>query len=127
MDAWGRPEGLLCDRFELNRLKDAVNGMPVTPRVWRWSEGTEDILALRRLAADGPLAVEEGSRALLAASLSVALVKADDSGSLRMVKGGTNNTGRDDVAAALVLGAGALARSLARAPVRRKLRLHVVR
>ena len=22
--AWGRPEGLLCDRFELNRLKDAV-------------------------------------------------------------------------------------------------------
>ena len=57
----------------------------------------------------------------------MALVKADDAGSLRMVKGSTNNTGRDDVAAALVLGAGALARFLPRAPVRRKLRFHVVR
>lgn len=125
--AWGRPEGILCDRFELNRLKDTVNGTPITPRVWRWSEGTEDILALRRLAADGPLAVEEGSRALLAASLSVALVKADETGSLRMLKGSTNNTARDDVAAALVLGSGWLARSLARQPVRRRVRVHVVR
>ena len=116
--AWGAPEGIVCDRFKLEELKDAVNGTPITPRVTRWSSATEDILALRRLAADGPLAVEESSRLLIAASLSVALVKNDDQGSTRLVKRSTNNTARDDVAAALVLGAGALARALSRPPRR---------
>ena len=104
-----------------------MNGATITPRVTRWSEATEDIGALRRLAADGPLAIEERSRLVLAASLSAAMVKNDDQGSTRMVKRSTNNTARDDVAAALVLGAGALARSLARVPVRRKVRVHMVR
>ena len=123
----GVSEGILCDRFKLPELKDAVNGATITPRVTRWSEATEDIGALRRLAADGPLAIEERSRLVLAASLSAAMVKNDDQGSTRMVKRSTNNTARDDVAAALVLGAGALARSLARVPVRRKVRVHMVR
>lgn len=127
VDAWGRPETLLCDRFRLPELQDAVNGTPITPRVARWSEASEDIRALRRMAADGPLACEEGSRALLAASLSAAMVKNDDAGNVRLVKRGTNNQARDDVAAALVLSAGALARALARQPVRRKLKVHVVR
>ena len=48
----------------------------------------------------------EDSRALLAASLSVALVKNDDQGNTRLAKRGSNNTARDDVAAALVLAAG---------------------
>ena len=47
------------------------------------------------------------------ASLSAALVRSDDAGSIRMVKDGSNNTGRDDVAAALTLAAGAWERSLA--------------
>ena len=127
VDAWGRPEALLCDRFRLPELQDAVNGTPISPRVARWSEASEDIRALRRMAADGPLACEEGSRALLAASLSAAMVKNDDQGNVRLVKRGTNNTGRDDVAAALVLSAGALARALARQPVRRRVRVHLVR
>ena len=38
-------------------------------------------------------------------------VKTDDQGSVRLVKKGANNTGRDDVAAALVLAAGALSRA----------------
>ena len=124
--AWGRPDGILCDRFKLPELTDAVNGTTITPRTARWSEATEDIGALRRLAADGPLAIEAGSRLVLAASLSAAMVKNDDQGSTRMVKRSTNNTARDDVAAALVLGAGALARALARQPVRRRVRVHVV-
>lgn len=82
------------------------------PRIARWSEAGEDIRALRRMAADGPLACAESSRPLLTASLSAAMVVNDDQGNTRLKKKGTNNTARDDVAAALVLSAGAHMRSL---------------
>ena len=110
--SWGAPEAILCDRFRLNELADCVNGTPLVPRVTRWSEASEDIRALRKIAADGPLACAESSRLLVAASLSAAMVKNDDQGSVRLVKRGTNNTARDDVAAALTLAAGAYMRSL---------------
>ena len=55
VDAWGRPEVVVCDRFRLAELEDAVVGVPVVPRVTRWSSASEDIRALRRGAADGPL------------------------------------------------------------------------
>ena len=110
---WGRPATILCDRFRLNELADAVGGgVPLIPRVTRWSEASEDIRALRKIAADGPLACEEASRLLVAASLSAAMVKNDDQGSVRLVKRGTNNTARDDVAHALTLAAGAYTRTL---------------
>ena len=73
----------------------------------RWSESSEDIRALRKMAGDGPLAVDPGSAPLLEASLAVAAVKNDDAGNVRLQKRGSNNTSRDDVAAALTLGAGA--------------------
>lgn len=82
------------------------------PRVSRWSEAAFDIRSLRKLAADGPLTVAESSGPLLAASLAVALVKNDDQGNTRLAKRGANNTARDDVAAALVLVAGAYARAM---------------
>ena len=41
-----------------------------------------DIRALRQLAVDGPLSAEVESRPLLAASLSVAMVKNDDAGNV---------------------------------------------
>ena len=111
-ESWGVPEVIFCDRFRLAELQDVVGGgVPIVPRIARWSEASEDIRATRKLALDGPLAVDPGSRALLAASLSVAMVANDDQGSVRLVKRGTNNTGRDDVAAALVLAAGALSRA----------------
>ena len=62
-----------------------------------------DIRSLRKFAKDGPLAVDEDSRLLLATSLSKATVKNDDQGNTRLLKKGTNNTARDDVAAALSL------------------------
>ena len=116
--AWGAPAGILCDRFRLNDLADCVNGVPIMPRVTRWSEASEDIRAVRKIAADGPLACEESSRLLVAASLSAAMVKNDDQGSVRLVKRGTNNTARDDVAHALTLAAGSFVRSMS-APPRR--------
>ena len=48
---------------------------------------------------------------LIGASLAVARVKSDDAGSMRLVKRGTNNQSRDDVAAALTLAAGAYERA----------------
>ena len=70
-----------------------------------------DIRATRKYAKDGPLSIDEQSRALLAVSLSKACVKNDDQGNCRIEKSGSHNQGRDDVAASLVvLAAGATAR-----------------
>ena len=116
---WGKPQLLVCDRFRLAEFEDAVKrGARIEPRISRWSEAASDIRALRQMALDGPLSVDEDSRALLATSLSRATIKADESGSFRLVKRGTNNTARDDCAAALLLAAGALARKPKTATVR---------
>ena len=119
--AW-RPAAIVCDRFRLAELQDVIAGrVRLVPRVARWSDAAEDIRALRRAAADGPLAVERSSRPLVEASLAAAMVANDDQGNTRLVKRGSNNTARDDVAAALVLAAGAGSRR----PAPRRARLHV--
>ena len=106
-----RPERIICDRFRYDELKDAAGRLPIMPRVSRWSEAAEDIRALRKMALDGPLSVGPESRALIQASLAVSKVKNDDQGSFRLTKRDPrHNTARDDVAAALVLVAGAMSR-----------------
>ena len=122
---WGTPASLICDRFRLDELRDARVPCRVVPRVTRWSEASFDIRSLRAKTKDGPFAVAECSRSLLEASLSVAVVRSDDQGSVRLVKKDTNNTGRDDVAAALTLAAGAFVRSTERTPEAGQ-RLHMV-
>ena len=104
---WG-PRKVICDRFRLQELKDAAR-LPYEPRVTRWSEAAHDIRACRKMAKDGPLSVDPACTSLLEASLSVAMVKTDDQGSYRMVKR-SDNCARDDVASALVLACGGLAR-----------------
>ena len=112
MERWGRPMLVVCDRFRLAELQDAIkNQARLETRITRWSEASFDIRALRKLAKDGPLSVDPDSRMLIATSLSRAEVKNDDAGSVRMVKHGTHNEARDDVAAALTLAAGALERN----------------
>ena len=80
--SWGKPRVVVCDRFRLNaELQDATgNGVRLEPRVSRWSEAAFDIRSLRKFAKDGPLSVDDDSRALLATSLSKAPVKNDDQG-----------------------------------------------
>ena len=114
-ERWGRPAVMLCDRFRLPELMDCANGFKVVPRASRWSEASFDIRALRSMAADGDLAVEDRSRAILTASLAATVVKNDDGGSVRMVKDSAN-CGRDDVSAALLLACGAAARSASSRP-----------
>ncbi len=117
-DRWGVPSRIVCDRFRLPELLDALHGAcQVEPRLARWSEAAFDIRALRKGAKDGPLAVATDDRVLVAASLAVSTIKNDDQGSFRLVKS-QNNTARDDVAAALALAAGAHARDAAK-PKRR--------
>ena len=112
-ERWGVPAFATCDRFRLPDLLDATGGtVAVVPRVTRWSEAAEDIRALRKMALDGPLSCAPDSRLLVAASLASAMVKNDDQGNTRLAKRDpANNTGRDDVAAALVLAAGAHVRA----------------
>ena len=110
-ERWGVPASVVCDFFRLPDLRDAVKGScPIEPRRSRWSEASADIRALRGYTKDGPFAVEEGDRLLLAASLAVTQVKNDDAGNFRIVKS-SNNTSRDDVAAALTLAGGAYQRA----------------
>lgn len=108
------PSAIICDRFRINELRDAHPPCPILPRVTRFSEASFDIRALRRASKDGPLTVALESRPLVEASLSVARVKHDDGGSVRLHKDGTHNKSRDDIAAALTLAAGAAARTPAR-------------
>ena len=116
---WGNPGAIHCDRFRLPELQDCVPGrIPIIPRLQRWSEGSFDIRALRKLTRDGPLAICQKSRALLRASLAVTCVKEDDAGSVRIIKRGSNNESRDDVSVALTLAAGAFQRASAQ-PVRK--------
>ena len=108
--AWGEPLGIVCDFFRLGELRDSVRGrFPIQTRRTRWSESSFDIRATRKMALDGPMSVAPSSRLLLAASLAATRVRLDE-GNLRLVKRDTNNTGRDDVAAALVIGCGSLSR-----------------
>lgn len=105
------PAVLVCDRFRLQEILDvAGRRVRVSPRVWQWSSASEDIRNLRRLAADGPLSVEDGSRDLLSVSLAAAKCINDTSGNTRLIKKGTNNEARDDVSVALVLAAGEASR-----------------
>ena len=120
---WGTPEAVLCDRFRLAELQDCRLPCPLAPRQSRWSEAAADIRALRKMAKDGPLSIEEDSRAIVLHSLTNSMVKNDEQGSCRLIKSdGTNNKSRDDVSAALILAAGARER----APKRTASRLRVV-
>ena len=111
VERWGVPALVICDRFRLSDLLDAVDGIcEVEPRVTRWSEASADIRALRKMALDGPLSVEPQSDGLIGFSLSKAKVESDDSGNSRLVKQKRDNVSRDDVAMALTLAAGAVER-----------------
>ena len=114
---WGNPVLVVCDRFRLPELEDAINGAcRIEGRVTRWSEAGADIRALRKHAADGPFAIEDESRYLMALSLSKAIVQNDDQGNTRLVKSGVNNASRDDVAVSLTLASGAFVRYPGQSP-----------
>ena len=118
-DKWGAPVKIVCDRFRLNDLRDTMgNACKIEPRVTQWSSSSEDIRVLRKICRDGPLSVDPASRNLLIVSMSAAHVENDTAGNSRLIKKGHDNKGRDDVAAAALLAAGAFERANS-APVRK--------
>ena len=109
---WGIPAAIVCDRFRLPLLQDAVQGACyIDPRITRWSDAVFDIRSLQKGFKDGPFSVEESSRPLLIASLAAAFVKNDDQGNTRLSKRNSDQKARDDVAAALTLAAGGWGRA----------------
>ena len=117
-----RPTVIACDRFRLPEVRDAVRGRArIEPRVVRWSEGTEDIMATRRWAIDGNMAVVPEARGLFAMALAECAVESDDDANLRTTKL-RGRRSRDDLARAFTLAGGALARM----PAPRQTRLHLV-
>lgn len=108
------PQVAVADRFRAKETADAIGGRwPLIVRQTRWSEATEDISGLRRLAKDGPLAVDEASRPLFRVSISESECVEDEQGNLRTRKR-RNDRSRDDVAQALALACGCLQRELRR-------------
>ena len=111
VDRWGFPALVVCDRFRLPELRDALGPtVPIEPRVTQWSSSSEDIRSLRKHIKDGPFSLCPGAAPLLITSLSKTSVQSDSSGNVRLLKQGHNSNGRDDVGAALVLAAGAFSR-----------------
>ena len=105
----------MCDRFRLADMQDAVGGrMRIVPRVTALVGSGRRHPGAAAVRARWAVIGRAGIADLIAASLAAATVKTDDQGSVRLVKRGTNNQARDDVAAALTLAAGALARGCPR-------------
>ena len=111
---WGEVATVCSDWHRRLSLGDAAPHWNIETRRGGWEDASEDIGGLRRQARDGTLAVADGSRELLTWSLSVARVKPDDRGNIRLIKGDMNNQSRDDVAQAFLLAGGALDRELRR-------------
>ena len=120
-----RPGVVLGDFFQAGRLRDACrNWARVVARRTLWKESSEDVAAVRELARDHGLSVEETSRGLLMLALSQASVRYDDSGNARVTKR-RGDASRDDAAIALCLASGAVMRRKRR-PERRGLRTAIV-
>ena len=107
---WGDVAYICNDWYRRHAVADAAPPCPIETRRGGWEDASEDIGGFRRQARDGSLSVASTSRELLTWSLSVARVKPDDRGNIRLIKGDMNNQSRDDVATAFVLAGGALDR-----------------
>ena len=99
------PVVVVCDTFKVPDLKDATK-LRINPRRQRWSEASEDIGALRRLALDGNLAIHPEAAHVLSVSLASTGIERDTSGNMRLSRDSSGHRRRDDLAAALVLAAG---------------------
>ena len=115
LEQFGEPDVIIADRFRYNDLQDACRKVnfrgKLIGRVTRWSECSEDLRAFKKSSLDGLMNVEKQSRKLITASLLASQIKHDDAGNSKLIKKGTNSTGRDDVVAALLLAAGQASRT----------------
>lgn len=106
---FGYPAAVVCDRWRLNELKDAVEaaGVPaghVITRGMGWQDGSEDVRAFQRAVKEGR--VKAPVSLAVRSALSGAVTVADPAGNLKLAKatqGGRRARHKDDIAAAAIL------------------------
>ena len=106
---FGMPSGIVCDRYRIAELGDALDSLgwhvPVLTRGQGYKEGSEDVRGWRRAVASHRLHPVKPA-VLLTLALSEAVVAMDSSGNRKLAKGGEGGRRRavrDDVAAAAIL------------------------
>ena len=108
VDDWN-PALIVCDFFRLAEVRDAFGeSYPVESRRTRWSESTQDLDALARLA-ETRLALAPGAYKLVTLGLASSRLDFDTEGWKRVRKA-DRKTAKNDALAALVLACGALER-----------------
>ena len=107
--AW-EPLAIVCDNYRAPELHQAVGGrVKIIERARSGGESTSNIQALRSRLLDTEAGVSESSRALLGAAWAQTNLVVGPDGLARVTKLDERRS-RDDAAAALLLGAGELAR-----------------
>ena len=108
VDSWN-PALVVCDFFRLAEVQDCCGeSYPVESRRTRWSEATQDLDALARLA-ETRLALAPGAYKLITLGLAASQLDFDGEGWKRIRKT-DRKTAKNDALAALVLACGALER-----------------
>lgn len=121
----GRPDALVCDRWRIAELKDALDdpswqAVPLIVRGQGFKDGSEDVRAWRRACAERKVHPVSPS-ILLTAALAEAVTVCDPAGNEKLAKdaeGGRRKNARDDVAAAAVLAVAHAALDKEQAPAR---------
>ena len=107
---WGKPDRLVCDRWRLADLRDALDVLgwppvPVRERGQGYKDGSEDVRGWRVAVAERRVNPVRPS-VLLTGALAEAAVMTDPAGNSKLAKGsegGRRYRAKDDVAAAAIL------------------------
>ena len=105
---YGRPTVVVCDRWRLNELTDALDAAGITANVvtrgMGWQDGSEDVRGFQRAVQERRIATPVSLAARSA--FSGATVMLDPAGNAKLCKssqGGRRARHKDDLAAAMVL------------------------
>ena len=109
LDRWGRPVAVVCDRWRVAELRQALEGVgfPIAAMVERgmgFRDGGQDVRDFRAAVLGDK--VRPSASLLLRAALAEARVTSDASGNAKLSKGaqgGRRLRARDDAAAAAIL------------------------
>ena len=130
LERFGRPSGIVCDRWRDAELRDALRkaGLQVRMEVrgQGFKDGAEDVRGFRRACAEGK--VTPAKSLLLRSAMAEARTVVDPAGNAKLAKatqGGRRLRARDDAAAAAILAVAAGTRQANR-PQRRGWRYAVV-
>lgn len=112
LEQWGLPSLVVCDRWRLGEVTDALTaaglGIPVATRGQGFKDGGEDVRLFRRALLAGR--VTPVPAGLLPLSIAEARTQRDPAGNEKLVKRRSSSS-RDDAAAAAVLAVAAAERA----------------